>query len=130
MVKHPIENKKTLFEFSFNIISLILLIIIFVYIMIIWSDIPNSIPMTFDSNGHVSHWGEKKSILALPLFGLLIWFVFSFIEKDPHNINLPLYRSDDKSKELKYNRILVNAIKNGIVICFVIANWRIIFSIL
>jgi len=66
------------------------------------SNIPKSISMGFDSNGNVSNFGDKKSILSLLFFGILTWIVFSFIEKALNTINLPLYRSDGKSKELKY----------------------------
>jgi hypothetical protein len=126
MFKRSDAIKKTLFERFFDLISLILLVIIFLYIYIKWSVLPNSIPMRFDSVEGVSQWGDKKSILGLPFFGILAWILFSFIEKFPHNINLRLYRNNDKFKELKYNRIILNVIKNGIVICLVFANWRII----
>lgn len=86
--------------------------------------------MRFDSDGGVSQWESKKSILGLPVFGILAWIVFSFFERFPQNINLRMYRSDDKEKETKYNRIIVNAIKNGIVICLILANWKIIGTVL
>ena len=124
-----VTNKKTAIERSLDIASLILLIIIFVYIIIKWSALPDSIPMKFDSSG-VSQWGDKKSILGLPLIGLLAFGMFSLVEMFPENINLRIYKNENKEKELKYNRLIVNIIKNTIVICLVLANWRIIEAVL
>ncbi|MGE7668841.1 hypothetical protein [Peribacillus sp. NPDC097077] len=52
--------------------------------------------------------------------------MFSLVEKFPDNINLRIYKRENKEKELKYNRTIVNAIKNAIVIVLVLANWQII----
>ena len=120
-----VTNKKTSIERSLDIASLILLIITFVYIIIKWSALPDSIPMTFDTSG-VSQWGDKKSILGLPLIGLLAFGVFSLVERFPDNINLRIYKSENRETEVQYNRLIVNVIKNAIVICLVLANWRII----
>lgn len=121
-----VTNKRTAIERSLDLASLILLIVIFIYISFKWSVLPDSIPMNFDSSGVVSQWGDKKSILGLPLIGLVAFGVFSLVEKFPDNINLRIYKSENKEKELKYNRTIVNAIKNAIVIVLVLANWRII----
>ncbi|MFJ7850376.1 DUF1648 domain-containing protein [Peribacillus sp. NPDC097224] len=121
-----VTNKKTAIERSLDLASMILLIIIFVYIWFKWSALPDSIPMKFDSSGLVSQWGDKKSILGLPLIGLAAYGVFSLVEKFPDNINLRIYKRENKEKELKYNRTIVNAIKNAIVIVLVLANWQII----
>ncbi|MFJ7746910.1 DUF1648 domain-containing protein [Peribacillus sp. NPDC097295] len=121
-----VTNKRTAIERSLDLASLILLIVIFIYICFKWSVLPDSIPMSFDSSGVASQWGDKKSILGLPLIGLVAFGVFSLVEKFPDNINLRIYKSKNKEKELKYNRTIVNAIKNAIVIVLVLANWRII----
>ena len=120
-----VTNKKTSIERSLDIASLILLIITFVYIIIKWTALPDSIPMTFDTSG-VSQWGDKKSILGLPLIGLLAFSVFSLVEKFPDNINLRIYKSENRETEVQYNRLIVNVIKNAIVICLVLATGRII----
>lgn len=120
-----VTNKKTSIERSLDIASLILLIITFVYIIIKWSVLPDSIPMTFDTSG-VSQWGDKKSILGLPLIGLSAFGVFSLVERFPDNINLRIYKSENRETEVQYNRLIVNVIKNAILICLVLATWRMI----
>ena len=130
MLNHSTKIKQTLFERFLDLISLILLLLIVLYIFINWSDFPDQIPMRYDSVGDVSQWGNKLSVLGLPFFGLLAWILFSLFEKFPNNINLRIYHNVDKTKELKYNRFALNVIKNVIVICLILANLKIIQSIL
>ena len=80
--------------------------------------------MGFESSGVVSQWGDKKSVLGIPIIGMVAWVIFSLVEKFPHNINVRTYKSHDQDKELKTNRIMVNLIKNAIVLCLVLVNWR------
>lgn len=122
--------RKTLFEKCFDMLSILLIVVTFLYIYVNWSSLPHSIPMRFDSDGGVSQLGSKKSIFGLPVFGVLAWVIFSFIEAFPRNINLRIYRNDDKEKETKYNRMIINVIKNGIVICLIFANWKIIETVI
>ena len=121
------NNNQTIVERLLDRTVFVLLILSFAYIVMEWSEMPSHIPLGFDSNGHVSQRGDKISILGLPFIGLLVWLIFSYMEKDPRNINLPLYRSHDQSKEQTYNRVIVNVIKNGIVLSLVLVNWRILF---
>lgn len=95
-----------------------------------WSSVPDSVPMRLDSDGNVSQWESRQSIFGLPVFGALTWFIFSVVEAFPDNINLRIYRSDDKDKETKYNRIILNVIKNSVVITLVSFRWKIIGTVL
>ncbi|MFJ7859347.1 DUF1648 domain-containing protein [Peribacillus sp. NPDC097206] len=130
MDKQQVTTKKTFVESLLDSVSMILLIMMFVYIFLKWPVLPNSIPMSFDPSGAVSQWGGKKSILGLPLIGLLAFGVFSLVERYPDSINLRIYKSEDKDKEVTYNRLMVNIIKTGIVICLLLANWRIMEAVL
>jgi len=121
---------KTLLEHTLDITALILLLVAFIYVFLEWSALPNSIPLKYDSSGIVAQSGNKMSVLGLPTIGVLAWGVFTIVEKFPHNINLPLFQFDDKEKELMYNRVLINIIKNAIVYGLVIANWQFIESML
>ena len=129
-MKKTIIHPPTRFERLLDLTVIILLITSFTYIFIQWTALPNHIPMELDANGHVSLRGNKISILGLPFIGILVWLLFSYMERDPRNINLSLYRSHDKGKEQMYNRIIVNIIKNGIILGLIIANWRILLLVL
>lgn len=110
------KHRKTNFEKYFNIISLTLLVILFLFIFVKWSSLPNNIPLKYE-NEVVLEWGNKISALVLPVFATLIWIMFTFVENhQADNINLGVFKNDDKIKELIHNRILVNITKNSIVL--------------
>ncbi|MFP3846153.1 hypothetical protein [Priestia filamentosa] len=113
------KHQKTNLEKYLNIISLTLLVIPFLFLFAKWSSLPNNIPLKYD-NEVVLEWGNKISALGLPVFAALIWIMFTFVENHPvDNINLGVFKNDNKTKELIYNRILVNIIKNSIVLILV-----------
>ncbi|WP_042458997.1 DUF1648 domain-containing protein [Neobacillus dielmonensis] len=60
--------QKTLLEKGLDLVSVILILVTFIYIFVYWSSLPNQIPMRFDSDGVVSQWGRKKSIKGLPFY--------------------------------------------------------------
>ncbi|MGK9185665.1 hypothetical protein KXS12_25980 [Priestia filamentosa] len=113
------KHQKTNLEKYLNIISLTLLVILFLFLFVKWSSLPNNIPLKYD-NEVVLEWGNKISALGLPVFATLNWIMFTSVENHPvDNINLGVFKNDNKTKELIYNRILVNIIKNSIVLILV-----------
>lgn len=101
-------------EIIMNILSLIILTLGFLQVFYKWSIL---------GSGHI------KSFIGLPLIAAVVWVAFTLIETSENNINLPIYISADKDKNIKYNRLFVNAIKNFIVIGLVVVNWRDLSSV-
>ncbi|MFJ7678604.1 DUF1648 domain-containing protein [Peribacillus sp. NPDC097206] len=118
-----VKRKRTLIEMILDIISLLFLISSVVYIMTEWSSLPSQIPFQFNSFGKVSILGSKESVLALPLFGLIIWIGLTVLERFPHRITLPFFLQENKEMEFRNNRILINMTKNVLVIFFTYTNW-------
>ncbi len=54
-----------------------------IFIFVRWGDIPNQIPMQTDYSGNVTRWGDKSSIIVLPLILLALFVFMTFIEKKP-----------------------------------------------
>ncbi len=67
---------------------------------------------------------DVKKFIALPLIGAIVWGAFTYIEKSEENINLPIFISEDNDMNRKYNRLVVNILKNIIVIGLIVVNWR------
>ncbi len=101
-------SKKMPLEVIMNILSLLVLALGFLQVFYKWS---------------VLGGDDIKKFIALPLIGVIVWGAFTFIERSDENINLPIFISEDKDINIKYNRLLVNIIKNIIVIGLIIVNW-------
>ena len=66
------------------------------------------------------HKSESMESLALLLIGAVVWAAFTFIEKSPENINLPIFLHADQAKNIKYNRMAVNVLKNAVAVGLVL----------
>ena len=117
-----VKRNKTPLELILDIISLLFLIASLLYIIMEWSSLPNRIPFQFNF-GEVKIWGSKASVIALPLFGVVIWIGLSILEKFPQHINLPFFLQENKEMDHRNNRILLNMTKNVVVIFFTYTNW-------
>ncbi|QFK72383.1 hypothetical protein F7984_14605 [Pradoshia sp. D12] len=101
-------SKKMPLEIIMNNLSLLVLALGFIQVFYKWS---------------VLGGDDVKKSMALPLIGVIVWGAFTFIEKSDENINLPIFLSEDKNVNIKYNRLLVNILKNIIVIGLIVVNW-------
>lgn len=101
-------SKKMPLEVIMNILSLVVLALGFLQVFYTWS---------------VLGGDDVKKYIALPLIGVIVWVAFTFIEKTDENINLPIFLNEDKDLNIKYNRLLVNSLKNIIVIGLIAVNW-------
>ncbi|MFJ7755825.1 hypothetical protein ACQKGI_21545 [Peribacillus muralis] len=108
------HSKKMPLEISMNFLSLMVLTLGFLLVFYKWSIL---------GSGHI------KSFIALPLIAAVVYVAFTFIETSEKNINLPIFISEDRSKNIKYNKLLVNIIKNVMVIGLVVVNWRDLSSV-
>jgi uncharacterized membrane protein len=68
-------------------VSIIMLIIIFLFSVYAFITLPNPIPIHFNASGKVDDYGEKGMILILPLIASLIYFGMSKLNQYPHIFN-------------------------------------------
>ncbi|MGE7602580.1 DUF1648 domain-containing protein [Peribacillus sp. NPDC097675] len=121
-LRQIIKRNRTPLEIILDILSLLFLIASLLYIITEWSSLPSRIPFQFNF-GEVKIWGSKGSVIALPLFGVVIWIGLSILEKFPQHINFPFFVQENKEMEHRNNRILLNMTKNVVVIFFTYTNW-------
>ena len=101
-------SKKMPLEIMMNILALVVLTLGFFQVFYKWT---------------VLGGDDVKGFIALPLIAVIVWGAFTYIEKSDENINLPIFISEDKAINRQYNRLLVNILKNSIVIGLIIVNW-------
>lgn len=72
----------------------ILLLIPFIYIAYIWTQIPDRVPVHFDMHGTPDNWGGKFSIFLLPGVNIGMYLLILFLPKiDPKRMNYDLFNS-------------------------------------
>ncbi|MDF2607352.1 MAG: hypothetical protein K0S34_1547 [Bacillales bacterium] len=119
-----IKIKKTMFEVILNTISIASFICILIYLKLSWSDIPETVPMHFDSTGKVDNYGAKEFIFILPMVGAILWIMLTILEKFPHTYNYINLTSENIEKQYKNGSMMINILKNEISIFFTYLTWN------
>ncbi|MGE5422668.1 MAG: DUF1648 domain-containing protein [Ignavibacteriales bacterium] len=71
-------------------LGIIAVIICFGIAMQSWPELPDSIPQHFNAAGQVDGWGDKYSLLTLPVLGLLLFALIIILGRFPHTYNYPV----------------------------------------
>ncbi len=66
---------------------LLIVLIPFVYLMLIWSGLPETVPTHWNLEGEIDNWGSKWTMVMIPfLLPLLTYVIFTIVPKiDPKN---------------------------------------------
>ena len=66
---------------------LLIVLIPFVYLMLIWSGLPETVPTHWNLEGEIDNWGSKWTMVMIPfLLPLLTYVIFTMVPKiDPKN---------------------------------------------
>lgn len=90
MNKNPkVILKPTKADFVFEIFSIVALITLWYPIVIHYNSLPDTIPIHFDVYGVPDDYGDKSSLLLLPIIGTLSYVMLTVLNKFPHLFNFP-----------------------------------------
>lgn len=111
-------NSKMIYRII-NIICLMILAGTVVWLMIIWDNIPDEIPMHYNYAGEADRMGSKSDIIIMPIFSWLLYGIMAFVEIIPGAWNTGVKVTPENSKRVYaiIKRMLVT-IKVSLVILF------------
>jgi uncharacterized membrane protein len=119
-----LKIKKTPLEIALNIASLLLFIGSVLYLLMKWPSLPNRVPMHYNFFGEVDKWGSKGMIFLHPIIGAVLWISLTIFEKFPHVYNYIGLTEENIEQQYKNGRIMINVIKNEILIYISYSNWK------
>lgn len=126
-MKQPkIHIPKTKFETVFDAIGITFYILAIVYLVTQFGDLPDRVPSHFNGAGEVDRWGSKLELIILPLVGGGLWILFTVLEKYPHQLNYLNLRKDNVEAQYKNGRLMLNVLKNEIVLFFSLISYYMI----
>lgn len=82
-----IKIEPTAFDKILDASSVVLLVLIWVTVLMNYTDLPAKIPMHFNDAGEVNEYGNKQMIWLLPAIGIVLFLLLYFLNKMPHNFN-------------------------------------------
>lgn len=77
------QHRTNILDIVVLIICLIQLIGIFIYLLIVWGNIPDQIPGHFSGDGTVTRWDSKGTIIISPIISFVLFIGMSVIERFP-----------------------------------------------
>jgi uncharacterized membrane protein len=111
--------RHSVFSFITTIIALILLLGTTIYLIVVWSSLPDQIPGHFNAAGEVTRWDSKGTLLVLPIIAWVMFIGMSLIERFPRLWNTGVkVTEENKFRIFRLLRNMICAIKLIIVAAF------------
>lgn len=81
-------------------ISVALLVLPFVYLLLVWKQLPTLIPTHYDAAGVVNAWGNKNSIWFLPCVGVGLYALITILSCFPKMWNVPVEITEENREDV------------------------------
>ncbi|WP_138754627.1 DUF1648 domain-containing protein [Paenibacillus sinopodophylli] len=128
MTKLPkLSVPKTILERLHDVISILILLLSFVYFAVKWAELPHTIAIHFNGSGEADGWGSKAILLLLPILSLVIFTLLSLLRKIPHQFNyIAKITEQNALHHYKNAIILLSWVKLEILLIFSYVQWSVI----
>lgn len=83
-----------------NILSVIAILGTFIYVIVVYPTLPETIPTHFNLAGEVDGWGGKNSIFIVPFISIVMFILLYFLSKVPHTFNLPATITEENAARI------------------------------
>lgn len=125
MNNHPdIKVPAGKWERLFHFLALMLFISIIIYIIATYRHLPDQIPVHMNAKGVVDDWGNKATILALPLVSIPLFVILYFLGKYPHIHNYPVKVTEENAEQLyRQSRFMFSLMNAEIMGTFFLIVW-------
>lgn len=104
-MKGNIKVKKSKIYHLMDLLCILCLFCIFIWIIAVWKDIPNKIPVHYDLAGNINRYGNKIQILYLPIISSVLYLMTEVLEKKPHTWNVGV-KVTEKNQTQVYQTLL------------------------
>src|SRR5690625_2459696 len=111
--------KITATDKGFEIFGWILNLAIWILTLSSYTDLPDTIPIHYNSAGEADRFGAKTHLLALPLIATIIFIGLTILNRFPHIFNYPTnITAENALRQYTLATRLIRYLKNCIVIIF------------
>ncbi len=87
---------------ALNLVCVVGLLALFIIPWYYYAQLPETIPNHFGTSGDPDRYGQKKYIWTLPIIGLMVFLLMTFINKYPHKFNY-LQKITEKNAHRQYS---------------------------
>lgn len=83
-----------------NILSALLIVCCFCYLLLNWQNLPDQIPGHYNAAGEIDRWANKSEFLLLPVLTLVFYLFISFIERFPQCWNTGVTVTEQNERQV------------------------------
>lgn len=94
-----VKAEKTALDYGLEIISAMVLVASWVYLLMIFSDIPDQVPTHFELSGEPNGFGSKGTLIAILGMSTWIFVLFNILCRFPHIFNYPVKITAENAKK-------------------------------
>lgn len=112
-------------EKFFHLFALLLLIGLIVYVVMVYRSLPDQVPLHINLQGEVDDWGNKTTILALPLITVPLFIILYFLGNFPQVHNYPVKVTEENAEQLyRKSRLMLALMNFEIMVIFFLIVWE------
>ena len=83
-----------------NVISIVLILLYFAFLVIGWNSFPSELPVHFDASGVADRFGSKSSLLVEPAVMTGLFLLLAVVERFPKLWNIPVDVVEDNEESV------------------------------
>lgn len=111
--------KNTKYQSFLEGLTAILVLSTWIFLMLNWSSIPNTVPGHYNAAGIVDRWGNKNEILIIPIASIVLYLLVTIASFFPGLWNVPVKITEGSRKFVYENlKTLLLAMKMEISAIF------------
>jgi len=113
-------------DYCFEIATAIALIICWLLPVLLFPNLPDTIPTHYGLNGRPDDWGSKVSIFLLPAITTILYLGLTVLNRFPHVFNYTVKITSDNAKQQYYRSTrIIRILKLTVIVLFLFIEWQV-----
>ncbi|MBN1478914.1 DUF1648 domain-containing protein [candidate division KSB1 bacterium] len=105
-------------------LSILMIVLLFVYTARHVAALPETIPVNFGMTGEPDKWGSRWFVWLLPVVALFVYVILLIPDKLPHYINYPVKITEENAqRQYLMARMFLKTLKLAITVVLLILQW-------
>ena len=118
---------RTRFEINCEIIALAVIAFSFIYLVAVWSSLPEKVPSHFGFSGKVDAWAGKGSLILFVGLELFLYVTLTVISRFPQIHNYPWkITAENRDRQYLLTRQFLAVLKLELVSVFAYLEWQVV----
>jgi uncharacterized membrane protein len=119
-----IKPEQSAFDIILEISGWVVLSLLWIITLYFFKNLPDNIPTHFNAAGEVDAYGNRSSILLLPVIGTVLFIGMTILNRYPYIFNYPVKISpENATKQYTMATRLIRLLKLSILIIFIMIIW-------